>query len=462
MNLLNKLPGVANAKSRLNFKQRLKWTVLVLVLFYAMGQTPLFGVAEQSYEYFKSISVLLGSEFGTLGTLGIGPIVTASILLQVLVGSKIISWDLGTKEGRAKFQGTQKMVTILFCFLEGFAYALFGAIRPEAPALLGFVALQVAAGGLLILFLDEVSTKWGLGPGVSLFIAAGVSKEIFIRIFSPVSAEGGGLCIGTGNTCSGALLNAFSGFASGQFNLALLSITAIFATIFIFAISLFAQSIKVEIPLAFSNIRGFGRRWPLNLFYTSNMPVILASALLINLTLFGSFIASQGLGFSIFGFAVPGEFGSGGTPTGGLAYYLSAPHGFLLNILSGVQVDYLRAITYVLFLTVLCVTFALFWVETTNMGPERVAEQISSVGMQIPGFRKDKRILVSVLSKYIYPLTVMGAIAVGLLAATADLLGAYGTGTGILLTVMILYNFYERIGQQYMEDMNPAVRKFFE
>ena len=106
--------------------------------------------------------------------------------------------------------------------------------------------------------------------------------------------------------------------------------------------------------------------------------------------------------------------------------------------------------------------FSLFWVETANMGPESVADQISGVGMQIPGFRKDKRILVKVLSKYIYPLTVMGGIAVGILAALADLTGALGTGTGILLTVMILHNFYERLSTQYMEDMNPAKRKFFE
>ncbi|MGC9310838.1 MAG: preprotein translocase subunit SecY, partial [Candidatus Aenigmatarchaeota archaeon] len=161
-------------------------------------------------------------------------------------------------------------------------------------------------------------------------------------------------------------------------------------------------------------------------------------------------------------------------PIGGPAYYLSAPHNLLPNILAGFAAggdeaqynvqsrELVRAFTYMGFLTILCVIFSLFWVETTNMGPAAVAEQISSIGMQIPGFRKDKRILVKVLSKYIYPLTVMGAIAVGLLAAVADMTGAYGTGTGILLTVMILYNFYERIGQQYMEDMNPMVRKFFE
>jgi preprotein translocase subunit SecY len=369
--------------------------------------------------------------------------------LQVLVGSKILSWDLSSKAGRAKFQGTQKILAILFCFLEGFAYVLFGAIQADAPSLILFVGLQVAAGGLLILFLDEVSTKWGLGPGVSLFIAAGVSREIFVRFFSFVS---------TGDGFVGAIPNLIANLSPLNMAAVIFALTAIFATIFVFAIALFAQSIKVEVPLAFSQIRGFGRRWPLNLFYTSNMPVILASAFLINVTMFGSILASNNIN-------ILGTYSSTGAPESGISYYLSAPNNFLPNILAGNTVqatDYYRAVTYTSFLVVLCVVFSLFWVETTNMGPERVADQISGVGMQIPGFRKDKRILVKVLSKYIYPLTVMGAIAVGLLAAVADLTGAFGTGTGILLTVMILYNFYERIGQQYMEDMNPAMRKFFE
>jgi preprotein translocase subunit SecY len=458
MNLFSKLPGVVKPKSRLDFKQRLKWTVAILLLFYTMGETPIYGIAAQSFDYFRNISVLLGSEFGTLGTLGIGPIVTSSILLQVLVGAKILSWNLNTKEGRIKFQGTQKTLAIILCFVEGFAFVLFGAVRAETSALIPLVGLQIALGGLMILFLDEISTKWGLGPGVSLFIAAGVAKTIFVRLFSPLSADGGLCSITGGGQCAGAVLSVFQGFFSANASLVILSLTIIIATLAVFAICIFAQSIKVEIPLAFSQVRGFGRRWPLNFFYTSNMPVILAAALLINVTMMGSIMDSRGI--SVFG-----TFDENGQPLSGAAYYLSAPHNLLPRVLSGEEVvtsEYYRATTYTVFLMLLCVVFSYFWVETTNMGPAAVAEQISSVGMQIPGFRKDKRILVKVLSKYIYPLAIMGGLAVGLLAAVADLTGAVGTGTGILLTVMILYNFYERIGQQYMEDMNPMVRRFFE
>ena len=57
------------------------------------------------------------------------------------------------------------------------------------------------------------------------------------------------------------------------------------------------------------------------------------------------------------------------------------------------------------------------------------------------------------------PLTIMGAVTVGLLAAIADLSGALSRGTGILLTV-IVYKLYEEIAKQHMMDMNPMMRKF--
>ena len=77
-------------------------------------------------------------------------------------------------------------------------------------------------------------------------------------------------------------------------------------------------------------------------------------------------------------------------------------------------------------------------------------------------FRRDPRILEKVLDRYITPLAVLGGAAVGALAALADFIGALGTGTGILLTVMIIYNFYENLAARYLEEMNPMIRKFFE
>ena len=123
--------------------------------------------------------------------------------------------------------------------------------------------------------------------------------------------------------------------------------------------------------------------------------------------------------------------------------------------------DVARLITYSFFMIIGAVIFSVFWVNTAGMDAKNVASQIESTGMQIPGFRRDIRIIERVLNRYIPALAILGGAAVGFLAAFADFTQALGTGTGILLAVMITYQLYEEIAMQHMEDMHPAVRRFF-
>jgi preprotein translocase subunit SecY len=107
--------------------------------------------------------------------------------------------------------------------------------------------------------------------------------------------------------------------------------------------------------------------------------------------------------------------------------------------------------------------FAKFWIETTNMGPEAVAKQIQSSGMQIPGFRRDPRVLRKVLDRYIPMVTVISGAFVGALAGLADIIGTVGntSGTGVLLAVGIIIRLYEEIGKEQMMEMHPVLRGFF-
>jgi preprotein translocase subunit SecY len=109
------------------------------------------------------------------------------------------------------------------------------------------------------------------------------------------------------------------------------------------------------------------------------------------------------------------------------------------------------------------IIFAKFWIETTNMGPEAVAKQIESSGLQIPGFRRDPRVLKRVLERYIPVVTVMSGAMVGALAAGADLIGTVGnaSGTGVLLSVGIMIQLYEAMGREQMMEMHPVLRGFF-
>jgi len=120
----------------------------------------------------------------------------------------------------------------------------------------------------------------------------------------------------------------------------------------------------------------------------------------------------------------------------------------------------LQGLTHILFFVVFATLFAVFWVKTSGMDAKSQAKKIASSGLQVAGFRQDIRILESILDRYIMPLTVMGGIAIGLLASITDLLGALVSGTAILLVIMIMFQFYQNIAQQHQMDMNPAMRKF--
>jgi len=453
----NFVPEVIKPKQRLLFKDKLKWTLIILVLFFIMGVIPLYGLGQNSLSQFEFLSVILGAEFGSLISLGIGPLVTASIILQLLVGSGLVKLDTKTPEGKKVFKQWQKLASIFFIIFEAFIYVFLGGLSPDA-SLVGtpiytslrlFLVGQIAIGGFLVMFMDDVTSKWGFGSGISLFIAAGVSKEIFIRAFSPLPSPT------NPDISTGAIPAFFQFLGSGDPQNAILQVAAVLATLTIFFIAVYVQSMKVEVPLSFGRIRGHRIAWPLSFLYTSNIPVILVAALIANFQLWGTLL--QNYGYPILGTFI------GNAPASGLVYWLSPPN-LLESIIQGsfVLIDLFRSLTYLAFLVGGAILFSLFWVQTSGMDAKKQAQQLLASGLQVPGFRRDERIIESILDRYITPLTVMGGLTIGLLAGLADLSSALTSGTGLLLTVMIIYKLYEDIAKQHMADMNPMVRSFIE
>jgi len=317
---------------------------------------------------------------------------------------------------------------------------------------------------MLILFMAEVVDKWGFGSGISIFIAAGVSQQIFIRAFSPLTTTGQ-FAFGSGLAPVGQMWVFFKSLINADLSGAALPFFAILFTILVFIIAVYAQAMKVDIPLSFGRIRGHGIRWPLKFIYTSNIPVILVAALMANFQLWARLLQNKagetGIGHWI-SYNILGQF-SGQAPISGLVYWTHAP-----NLVDAVINKYftfdilLQSLVYIGFMVGGAVIFSIFWVQTAGMDAKSQANQILKSGLQMPGFRRDPRVLERVLKRYIGPLTIMGGATVGILAAIADLSGALSRGTGILLTVMIIYKLYEEIAQQHMMDMNPALRKMMQ
>ncbi len=476
MNLTHIFKLIPEVKSpeekKVDFKVKLKWTLIILAAFFILANIPLFGLSNNALERFQYLAIIMGTDFGSIISLGIGPIVMASIVLQLLTGSGLLNIDTTTTEGKKLFQGIQKLLILFFILFEAIVYVLMKGLE-ALPGFSWLVILQLILGGLAIFYMNELSEKWGFGSGVSLFIGAGVSWRLFTSAFQFMSQQGKNCLLDFGSTaCPGKVLVLVQSVITQQSIEFTSALGAIAATVAIFLVVVWAQSMKVEIPLSFGRIRGYGVKWPLSFFYAGVIPVILTAALIANIQLFGGMIENaaapclveSGVCTGIAKFASHftwlGHFVNG-QAVSGLAFWAGSTNLLELIIRGGFLPLYLfQGLTHVLFFVGFSTLFAIFWIKTSGNDSKGQAHRIASSGLQIAGFRQDERILESILDRYIMPLTVMGGVAIGLLAAISDLLGALVSGTAILLVIMIMFQFYKNIAQQHQMDMAPAMRKF--
>ena len=454
--VLYNLPEVTKPQEKkVSFNTKLKWTLIILGIFFLLANIPLYGLSNNALSQLEFLQLIFATQFGSLISLGIGPIVMSSIILQLLVGAGILSIDTKTSEGKRYFQGLQKLGVIFFIIFEAIVYVVMGGLQ-ASPGFTTILIFQLILGGLAIMLMDEVVQKWGFGSGVSLFIAAGVAWALFTALFQFIGTAGENCLLDFSNTpCSGNVLVIIQSIINGSRSDALVAIAAILTTALIFLLVVWAQALKVEIPLTYERIRGYSVKWPLAFFYASVIPVILAAALVANIQLFGNLLQNW-LGHPTF----LGAF-SQGQAISGLAFWLGSTDLVEAILRGSVQTSFIiQAIIHLLFYMTFSAIFAVFWVKTSGMDETSQARNILSSGLQIPGFRKDPRVLESILKRYIMPLTIMGGLAIGALAAVANSLGALTGGTSILLMVMIMYQLYQSVAKQHALDMHPALRKF--
>lgn len=446
--IINLIPEVEVPKIKPDLKGKLIWTGIALLIFTILGiVNPIGAMPMEAVPHLQNLQQILASRIGSLATLGIGPIVMASIILQLLNGAGILGIDMQDPEQKKLFMGFQKLFALAFCVFQAVIYVSSGFI-PAQPGVLTWILLvaQIAGGAIIIMYLDEIVNKYGIGSGVGLFIAAGVSDTIIWRAFS---------WLPMGGTYVGLVPQLIQGLTVGTISEA--AIMPLIFTVLVFFAVVFAESMKIEIPLTFGRIRGMGARYPLKFLYVSNIPVILAAALLANVQL-------AGVALNNVGAPVLGEFDAQNQPMpGGFAYYAKAPYGAFATpsraLISLTSMDVmLNILVYGAIMLTLCIIFGKFWVEMSNMDAKSVAKQLQKIGLHVPGFRRDPRVVEKVLMRYIPVITILGAISVGLLAVFADLTGALGTGTGILLTVGILYKMYEELASEQAFEMMPGLK----
>lgn len=506
--LIDKWPAVTKPEGHVQFKTKVFWTTLCLVLYFALTNILLYGVQQTRLDLFANFRAILAGASGSIMHLGIGPIVTGSIIMQLFTGAKIINLDLTNAEDKAVYQGTQKILVVAMILVESVPQ-VFGYLIPDdnLVSMIGMggaqsvIVAQLFLGALIAFLMDELISKWGIGSGISLFIAAGVAQAMFTGSLNWQPVQDGAYDP-FNNPPAGTIPMAWYVFSNapvsqlvnqGGFENVFIGnqafpnpIIAFVGTFVIFLFVVYAESSRIELPLAHGRVRGARGRYPIRLIYASNIPVILIAALLANINLFAILLYTHPTLSKIplignawwIGYYPPTQGGSlSPQPVAGGAWYLTTISGFqqwFLPLLDfdryGTLLDghnqwqlLIRIFVYLTLFIAGSVMFAKFWIETTNMGPEAVARQIQASGMQIPGFRRDPRVLQKILARYIPTVTVIGGAAVGALAAFADMLGTVGqaTGTGVLLAVGIVIRMYEQIAKEQAMEMHPVLRSFF-
>ncbi len=520
---VRRLPAVERPTGHVHFKRKLSWTLAILLLYFALGNVPLFGLSKSSIDLFSAYRAFFAGSFGSLMLLGIGPIVTASIVLQLLVGAQIIKLNLSDPRDQAVFQGTQKALVFVMIAVEALPQVLGGYLLPDPnlAATLGvsvgvislLIFLQVFLGGALILFMDEVVSKWGVGSGVGLFIVAGISQQLITGLINLAPGDAG-LPVGIIPKWVDIIrlqlisLNEIFTAEGLRFIFVTGGILALISTIIIILMVVLVESTRIEIPLAHSRVRGARGRFPVKLVYASVLPMILVRAIQANIEMIGALLAAklgaittatvtgEGVTTVYTGYSsLLGNFistarynaatgaavsASSPQPVSGLMYYLSPIHGpsdWIPSIVTQSSpgmtelgfppIANWQILLHVLvdssFLIIGGIIFAIFWIETTGMGPKSVATKIHNSGLQIPGYRRNPASIEKLMERYIPKVTVIGGVIIGILTLIASLLGTLGGagGTGLLLAVSIVYRLYEQVASEQIQEMYPMMQKFF-
>jgi len=317
------------------------------------------------------------------------------------------------------------------------------------------IVIQLFIAGLIVLLLDELLQKgYGLGSGISLFIATNICETIIWKAFSPTT-----LNTGRGTEFEGAVIALFHlmitrsdklrAFKEALYRQNLPNLTNLLATVLIFVVVIYFQGWRVDLPVKYQKYRGQAGTYPIKLFYTSNMPIILQTALVSNLYFVSQLLynrAPTNILVRLLGKWQATEGGGPTIPVGGIAYYISPPTSF-----AEIIYDPFHAVFYLIFILTACALFSKTWIEVSGASARDVAKQLRDNQMVMKGHRDSA--LIHVLNRYIPTAAAFGGMCIGALSVIADFMGAIGTGTGILLSVTIIFQFYEAFVKEQQEGL---------
>ncbi len=307
------------------------------------------------------------------------------------------------------------------------------------------IILQLVIAGVIVLLLDEILQKgYGVGSGISLFIAVNICENIIWKAFSPftITNESGNVEYEGAVVAAVHLLitkpNKIAALNKAFYRSSSANLFNLITTIAIFFIVIYFQGFKYDIQIKQQGNTQY-KTYPIKLFYSSNIPIILQTALVSNLYFFSQILYKRyktNFLVRLLGQWQDVESGGHSVPVGGLAYYISPPRNLL-----EIARDPFHTIFYITFILISCALFSKTWIEVSGSGVYDVARNLRDNKCSIMGVRENNT--AEILKRYIPIAATFGGMCIGALTIFADFVGAIGSGTGILLAVTIIYGYYE-------------------
>jgi len=190
MNFFRKAKIIFTERS---IRNRILFVVAVLAIFRFLAVIPVPGVDASRFaefltnnQFFGLFNLLTGGGLSSFSIvmLGVGPYITASIIIQVLAMIVPKLKEMTQEEGemgRKKFNNIIRLITVPIAALQAFSFLKFlqsqGAIAALPTGALILNIIIIVAGSMLLLWLADLINEFGIGNGTSLIIMAGIVCE---------------------------------------------------------------------------------------------------------------------------------------------------------------------------------------------------------------------------------------------------------------------------------------------
>ncbi len=209
--------------------------------------------------------VILASNKGTIMELGISPLITSNMIVELVANSRMITYDPSVPQDRRLLHSVEKLLSIIVSFGTAFVYVfagMYGSIEYLGTFKALLIVLQLTFAAVMIIYLDEMLQKgYGIGSGISLFIATNICESVLWRAFSPVTIK-----TENGIEFEGAVVAMVHFFFTKNSKLSalylsfyrknLMNMHNIMATVFVFLIVIYFQGFQVNLKIVNRKVRG--------------------------------------------------------------------------------------------------------------------------------------------------------------------------------------------------------------